>query len=281
MSYIDANILGEDHRYENHSSNGKKKQVILFLTNKSDLNTLNRYKYFQLQCELYGKTELVFHKTVSSVETKEMESLSPYVFEDSILEDLGYMPISDSLLPGSNHFPLLKYFRENPGFDYYWFVEDDVRYIPGWDNFFSFFKMEERKEDFLTSHVKENIDEPNWHWWYTLEYKQKQVSDNIKIRSFNPIYRISNSALEFVHHCLSNGWTGHHEVLLPTLIKKGGFVVSDFGGNGKFVAENEMNRFYDGGSNDFFGEISTGTMRFRPVIDDAEMIQPLLYHPVK
>lgn len=281
MSFIDSHILGEDHRYETDSGNGKKKQVILFLTNKCDLNTLNRYKSFKLQCEFYGKTELAFHKTACSIETKEMEDLLPYIFDNSILEDLGYIPIFDSLLPGSNHFPLLKYYRENPDFDYYWLVEDDVIYIPGWDKFFSFFNMEERKEDFLTSHVKDNIEQPKWYWWHTLEYKQKKIPDNIKLRSFNPIYRISNSALEFIHHCLSNGWSGHHEVLLPTLIKKGGFVISDFGGDGRYVAENQINRFYDGGSNNFLGDILTGTMRFRPAINETEMTSPLLYHPVK
>lgn len=63
-----------------------------------------------------------------SVSLQNIENL--FVFTSDVLNELGYTPIEKGkLVPGSNHFPLLKFFKENQCYDYYWLVEDDVRFL--------------------------------------------------------------------------------------------------------------------------------------------------------
>lgn len=66
-----------------------------------------------------------------------LEELNTFSFTNSILHELGYSPIEERLLPGSNHFPLLKFYREHPDYDYYWMVEDDVRFSGDWNDVIS------------------------------------------------------------------------------------------------------------------------------------------------
>ena len=82
-----------------------------------------------------------------------------------------------------------------------------------------------------------------------------------RIRSFNPIYRISGKALAHIHRALSEKWIGHHEVLLPTLLYHQGFRLLDFGGEGEFVADGGENLFYTSDRSNLSGSLGTGTMR--------------------
>ena len=55
------------------------------------------------------------------------------------------------------------------------------------------------------------------------------------IRSFNPIFRISFDSLKHIDEMHSNGWKGHNEVLIPTLLHRKGFKIKDLDNNGNFV----------------------------------------------
>jgi hypothetical protein len=278
LDLIDTVLL--DKKDNLHTEANEKKQAILFLTNHSDEILLERYHELCDQAKVHGEVKLLFHKKKEEHISKGLDEIKPFVFTNSILSDMGYPAIAETLLPGSNHFPLLKFYMEYPDYDYYWLIEDDVRYPPGWGNFFGF--LSEAREDFLSCHLKEyTAADPKWHWWQSITYKQRSVSDSIKIKSFNPIYRISNSAMEFLHHCLSNGWSGHHEVLIPTLLKMGGFSMGNLGGVGPYTSDRLQNKFYIERLDSQTGETSLESMRFRPLVTQQEMIGPFLYHPVK
>jgi hypothetical protein len=90
------------------------------------------------------------------------------------------------------------------------------------------------------------------------------------VKSFNPIYRISHSALSFIHKSLLNQWCGHHEVLLPTLLYHNHYSMMDFGGRGQFIPSGFKNKFY-----------TSDTLRWRPVFEKAGDKKNKLYHPVK
>ena len=102
-----------------------------------------------------------------------------------------------------------------------------------------------------------------------------------RLRSFNPIYRISRNALELLHKALLSKWCGHHEVLIPTLLYESVLSIHDFGGKGEFVPEGFENRFYMGNSPNKKGILSDGTMRWRPVFQEVGELKNKLYHPIK
>ena len=194
------------------------KQAVLYLTNKSNEWTLSAFH--ALEQSLQGNADVYFayHQQGDAlpVALRNIENL--FVFTSDILGDLGYTPIEQGkLVPGSNHFPLLKFFRENLGYDYYWLVEDDVRFSGEWKVFFDSFASS--TSDFLSSVIETKAENSDWYWWNCLKTGNETIAEDNLLRAFNPIYRLSCQALSCIDAHLREGWMGHHEVLLPTLLK--------------------------------------------------------------
>ncbi|MFL6597452.1 MAG: DUF3405 domain-containing protein [Chthoniobacterales bacterium] len=69
--------------------------------------------------------------------------------------------IGPTLVPGHVGFPVLQFFCDNRDFDYYWAIECDVRFSGDW--FFFFHSFKEANHDFLACHIRDYVDEPDWH----------------------------------------------------------------------------------------------------------------------
>jgi hypothetical protein len=284
LSFIDKNMI-RSHAADFSDSEmelGKPavNQVVAFLTNKNDIRILSEYNRLKTQITGLSAITMLYHKAQNKSLNNELLDIVPYTFSDEIFEELGYRTLQHSELDGSNHFPLIKFFRDFPEYDYYWYVEDDVRFLGGWDAFFSYFLNNGINDDFLSSHIRDYEDEPNWYWWNSLKNDEGAVVKDL-IRSFNPIFRISRSALEYIDQCHTDGWSGHFEVLLPTLLKSAGFSIAEFGGEGKYVLPGCKNSFYTASQPDKYGGMLKGSMRYRPFITEEEMTEALIYHPVK
>lgn len=243
------------------------KQAVLYLTNKSNEWTLS--SFHALDQSLQGKADVYFayHQQgdVLPVSLQNIENL--FVFTSDVLNELGYTPIEKGkLVPGSNHFPLLKFFKENQCYDYYWLVEDDVRFSGEWKDFFGSFAS--CTSDFLSSVIETKAENPTWYWWTSLKTGNEVIAEEKLLKSFNPIYRLSSQALVCIDAHLRIGWMGHYEVLLPTLLYNKGFLLEDFGGEGTFVRPENNAKFYDDTS-----------MRIAPVLPDDR--KNYLFHPVK
>lgn len=243
------------------------KQAVLYLTTKSNEWTLS--SFHALEQSLQGKADVYFayHQQgdVLPVSLQNIENL--FVFTSDVLKELGYTPIErGKLVPGSNHFPLLKFYKENQGYDYYWLVEDDVRFSGEWKDFFGSFAS--CTSDFLSSVIETKAENPTWYWWTSLKTGNEVIAEEKLLKSFNPIYRLSSQALACIDAHLRIGWMGHYEVLLPTLLYNKGFLLEDFGGEGTFVRPENNAKFYDDTS-----------MRIAPVLPDDR--KNYLFHPVK
>ena len=193
------------------------KQAVLYLTNKSNEWTLSAFH--ALEQSLQGEADVYFayHQQGNELPVVLQAIKNLFVFTSDILDDLGYTPIEKGkLVPGSNHFPLLKFFKENQEYDYYWLVEDDVRFSGEWKDFFNCFAS--NTSDFLSSVFETKEENPNWYWWTYLKAGENAISEDKLLRSFNPIYRLSHQALVCIDGHLREGWMGHHEVLFPTLL---------------------------------------------------------------
>lgn len=253
--------------------------VVLLLTNKSDKVISKKYKLLNRVGNQH-KTYVLFHSENTDEIIPEKKREKVFSFTNDILKNMGYTAIGKELLPGNNHFPLLKFYQENPYYDFYWLIEDDVHYNGNWSDFFYFF-LKFSSTDFISSHIHDFHETPNWFWWNTLAHSSKEILLKNKVRSFNPIYRLSNRALAYLHNQLIDGWKGHHEVLIPTLLKQGGFKIQDFGGTGQYVAADCINRFYRMIEINQLEKLVSSSMRFKPNVNHSEITERLLYHPVK
>jgi hypothetical protein len=185
--------------------------------------------------------------------------------------------IAETVVPGSAPFSLIHFARAHPEYDYFWIIEFDVRFRGFWKTFFQSFH--ETQYDFVASHIHTFQEEPYWFFW-NLEHHTDSIPLEERIRCFHPIYRISKKALQFIDLKLSEGWKGHSEVLIPTLLHRNHFTIGDFGGNGPFRIRENKN-FYIGTPPTPIGRLDEGTLRWRPGFKRAGLRWNKIYHPVK
>lgn len=253
------------------------RSVVVLLTKNISSSLIKNYDRIKEGFGERGDVVVLFHdKDEDGQQIPATDNVILYRFTSENLHKLQYTPIADTLVPGSNHFPLLFYFARNK-YNYYWCIEDDVRFNGDWVDFFQAFDT--YRHDFLSAHMETFNKNPGWFWWDTLTHPVLKIYNNQKIRSFNPVYRLSYEALEFIHLMLVNKWMGHHEVLLPTLLLLNNFSMLDFGGTGEFTPEAFTNKFYKDDGNDIAR--STCSFRFRPIFNSVGEETNKLYHPVK
>jgi hypothetical protein len=242
-----------------------KKQAILILSDKSSEWIIQNYNKIKGSVSEDYDVFFLYHQR-NNYSPDEVKNINHFVFTDEILSELKYKPLTNSLIPGSNHFPLLKFYLQNPHYDYYWNIEDDVCFQGNWSNLFDAFV--DYEADFISSQIASFDELPNWYWWFSLNSNGQDIPMKNKVRSFNPIYRLSNRALALLDHSLQNGWSGHHEVVIPTLLFHNNLKISDFGGVGSFVPKGNENKFYNDES-----------MSYLPI--EMGVVENQLYHPIK
>lgn len=254
------------------------KQAFVLLTNKHSYEVINLYETLLNATKTLGETFIVYHHTTAAI-PDEIRKTRYHAFTNDILTNLNYKPIANRLIPGSCHFPLLDFYLQHPHFDYYWFTEDDVTFNGSWKHLFDLYSN--NMSDFIACHIRTHSEEPNWHWWDSLSHPDKFIPKKLRLRCFNPFFRISNAALNFIHYAQTNNWQGHNEVLFPTLLFLEGYQINDFGGNGQFVLKDMENKIYVDAHAGINGYLASGTMRYRPPITDQELIFNKLHHPFK
>jgi hypothetical protein len=199
--------------------------------------------------------------------------------EHEMFQRLSYPRINKETLYNHVHFPVLDFFLFHPEYDFYWVVEFDVRYTGDWGIFLRSF--ESYNHDLITSHIRHFSQEPAWHWWDLFTHPTKTIRQDRCLRCFNVIFRISNRALLLIHHEQQDGWQGHPEVLIPTLLDNRGYTLLDFGGDGEFSPREYKNRFYTSGSTRDGVTNPFCTLRWKPSRARAGFRKNKLYHPVK
>jgi len=242
--------------------------VFLVLTDSLDESKVELYRQISEASTLLGDTFILFHNKREDVKQCISKS-NVYEFTNTVLYELGYQPIEDKLVPGSNHFPVLKFFLDHPNYEFYWCVEDDVVFNGSWSYLFNTVSIN-FNHDLVTGYIQFYKNEPEWKWWKSLIGPGDDLDKNVLLKAFNPIYRISNRALKLIDNELKSGWSGHHEVLMPTLLAIHGYPIADFGGDGDFTPHDFRNKFY-----------TPETLRWRPVFTSPGELLNKIYHPVK
>lgn len=246
------------------------REEVLFLTHKKS-NRINNDIISLRDTSGERKLTVLAHSLEFNI-----KGVDHFLFNNSITEVLNYPTISDSITPGHAHFPLFHYFlKRQPESEFYWIIEYDVRFTGIWSRLFDTFQ--DNKTDFLTAHIRSTEDEPEWPWW-ELVHPEKEIPEFERLRSFNPVYRISKRALNFLHKEFKSGWRGHNEVLLISLLKHYGFTVGDI--NHVNSVPNGPVKFYSSKSNTK-GKLLVGTHRHKPPMKNPGFRKNRIYHPVK
>jgi len=187
---------------------------------------------------------------------------------------LGITPFEKgALVPGSPHIPILDIAsRATP--EYIWAIEYDVVFSGNWMTLFSACLTSD--SDLIASHI-ESYSESNsdWHWWTSLSFRNQPFSQAGRMRAFLPIYRLSLRSVDLLIQANRNGYNGHFEALVPTILAQHDFSLSSF---------NDLGQLYKVGTHDFSLHGSS-SMRPKPEISPLEywrcQTRNILWHPVK
>ncbi len=246
------------------------RQAILFLTHRLDRQIVSRFERIDL-APSFDKYILLDHTAPAPVIVRSDLPIVPFDFQQ--ICDAGYKPIRPGrVTPGSNHFPVIEFGSVRPEYSFIWVVEFDVVYTGKWANIF---QSVESKADLIATNVRRFQNHPHWPYWRMWNNSQPdslKIPRLERIASFNPIYRLSRSSLQYLRKSYLAGWCGHHEVTMASLLHRGGFGIEELGGSGEFTPIYRQNTLYRIGD----------TMRWRPNIRGNSISEPnMLYHPVK
>ena len=203
-------------------------------------------------------------------------------------DDLRQLPYSERIrttnwetMRGSNDLALLKFFKDNPSFDNYWFIEYDVRYTSNWGNFFA--EFDGCKADLLGVQIFRCAANPNWPHWAGLRKDNNPVPDDIKTSAFLPLCRASRRLLEAIDTACSTGWSGHPEALWPTIATLNKMSIEEIGGNSTFTPDARRKKYYGFAEIPAVGLIGNfiAWPSFKDTNDFIYQKPDALWHPVK
>jgi hypothetical protein len=176
----------------------------------------------------------------------------------------------------NTHFPLLLFRRSQPDYAYYWQVEGDVEYRGRWGDFFAPYR--ETDSALLAAHIHRLQDWPDWYWWPSLTAPAGMILRNEQfLKAFMPVARFSRGALDSIEQAHRQGWLGHFEAVIPTVLLMEGLRLEDL---------NVRGTSYLGLFQDPVPLLPLlSTVRCRPFVTMQEFAQrgqgALLFHPVK
>lgn len=250
-----------------------KRTALLFVTHL--YNDDIRIQIEKLRDEMTDGTDVFVVYQSEKLAIPQINGVNMFPFTIDELNELEYRAWGCTIMDGNFHFVILNFFKQFPIYDNYWLIEYDVRFNGDWSLFFSFF--EDKIEDFIAAHVEKVEDNPNWMRWHEIEVVGKSLRNDDKLKSFNPIYRISNKGLNVLAERCQIGDRGHNEVLIPTIMHINDMKIADFGGLGRYIYKDYPNLFYVYNENN-----DKCTFRFRPnySVDDMKF-KDMLYHPIK
>lgn len=244
----------------------RQKQAVLLMSHFFDSRIEEKYHRLtgELSPALYDVYLLLNLNDKSEFEDSP-SSINMCVYDADDLNSLGYTPIFESLLPGSCHFPVLRFYKDHPDYKFYWFIEYDVEFTASWSLLFDSYVDD--AVDYIVPFLAkfEKKKNGNWEWWHTGNKSGFPLIESI--RAFHPICRYSKSALNCIDRYQRLGYSAHSELLVPTCLSHAGLTLKAFD-EGFFIREREFKSF-----------------RYRPVFYSEEIRQRkdygILYHPVK
>lgn len=255
------------------------KNAVLFIAHKVSERILENYNKIssQLSGELY---DVVWIAACDNFDRQKLTTTFNARNYTSIdFDSLGYRSIVYTLTPGSTHYPIFRFFLDNPQYRHYWFIEYDVVFAGKWNTLMNDCDENLDDYDFLSCHIEKYGEEnKEWPWWHNCNNCGYALDKCVK--GFNPICRYSNRALALLNSYMKEGHSAHSEVMITTCLYNHGMKIGDIGGISEFNPEGFRNRYYIKGVG-----VNNGTMRWRPpfTMEEIEALRTKdkLFHPIK
>ena len=254
--------------------------VVLYMTHLYDNVVADEYERLKRQCERSHDVRLLYDASSRRARRARTRADAFGFRPQQALDRFGrhfLSPKAKRLWPGSSDLALMTYALDQSAYEFYWLVEYDVRFTGPWNKLFDVFA--DNQADLLTTTIRRCSDQPNWRWWSTLVAPDLELSHAERIRCFMPVLRISRRAIELLLTAYGQGWRGHYECTVPTILSKHGLTIEDIGGDGEFVSPSNVNRFYRNTPDNPY--MTPGTFVWRPILDRPGDEPDKLWHPVK
>ncbi|MBF0595830.1 MAG: DUF3405 domain-containing protein [Candidatus Omnitrophica bacterium] len=200
----------------------EKKDVILLRVHFLNEKILARYREILGACS--AQYDVIFLSDNSKQAVYFVDDCFSHVINDADIYALGYPVSKGRGLYYHMDYAVLHFFRKYPQYSFYWVIEYDVSFEGHWRDFFSAFA--DNGADVLATYVRSFADDPCWKWWkeHNLKVEQSRL-----LAIFCPVVRFSNRALQVLDDSHRQGLTGYCELVIPTLVREAGLIVSDIG----------------------------------------------------
>jgi len=142
----------------------------------------------------------------------------------------------------SSDLAIMQFFQGNPNFDYYWIVEYDVRFTGSWRELFAV--LNESSADLLCTFLTKFEQGRDWMHWKSFSTPDDSVKEDDLYRAFLPFCRLSKTLMQAIDERCREGWTGHPEVLWPTVAHAVGGNIEDIGGSGPSTPDSRRDKYY-------------------------------------
>lgn len=251
-------------------------QVVAFFTHVFDPSIQLRYR--KLKSDL-GEPTKIFILAPLGTCIPHAYLDETYFFDYDSLRSGAARVNGDKIMPGNEHLAELDFYRNHPGFDYYWFIEYDVVFTGNWATLLGAVRND--GSDLLAAHVRSLKEDPEWPWWTTLDLPGCSLPQADRLRAFFPIFRISRAGLRAVEKYVKLGWSGHYEGLIPCAVHTASLSIADLGGDGRWTPKDRRFRFYSSFSSDAGASLNAGTHRHRPAHQFFRLRKNTIFHPVK
>lgn len=250
------------------TDDGINRTAILFLSHLADRVTLRRFQELADQAPEKYDTYWIHDGDHGNLPLA-VDAEESYSFGIDDANALGHPHEYRDFISGNAHVPVILFAIDNPEYDRFWVIEYDVVFTGCWSTFFK--RTEVDTSNVLTSSIRGAEDQPDWPHWKTFQHPSNKTSEYELLASFNPIYRISRYALEYIHQAQMDGWMGDYEVLIPTLLHHNGISISDFSKSSDFGSKEIDDALC----------IRDVTHRYRPPMCTSGKLSEMIYHPVK
>jgi hypothetical protein len=257
-------------------SNHSPRQAVAFFTHLFDPLVERRYR--KLKADIGDQAQVFILAQVGTPIRSDFIN-ETYFFDYDRLRSGAPKLIGDQVIPGNAHLVALDFYRNNPDFEFYWFIEYDVVFTGNWSALLRAVRND--SADLLASHIRSFEEEPAWTWWESLELPGYTREPSARLRAFFPVYRISRAALQAVDDRVKKGWSGHFEGLIPCAVQSASLSISDIGGTGTWTPKDRRGKFYSSFSSEDGLYLNAGTHRYRPSHYLPPMRRNYIFHPVK
>ncbi|QCZ92919.1 DUF3405 domain-containing protein [Salinimonas iocasae] len=169
-----------------------------------------------------------------------------------------------AIMPGNLDLCHLLFAHQNNHYDYMWFCEDDVRYTGDMALFIQ--KFAQRDDALLAT----NYRSFGSNWWPQNSYKSPVANSMSDKSVFLPFFRLSKAAAETIISAYASGWSGHHEISWPSVLRYNNMTVTDI---------NQVTDCYTSTPQSL--GMGPGSFIYMPPKLFAGIKKDTLYHPVK